>query len=261
MIQVRRALALIGAIGVLALTGCASNGPVSSLSELSHIHNIVVVDDQVYAGSHEGLYAQSPDNQWSRVSGEFDVMALAEVNGTLLASGHPGNGFDLPEPIGLVSSLDGGQTWSPTSLTGDVDFHLLEASGETIIGVAANYGVLVKSSDAGVTWTTLDVPALTDLAIDPENQNSVWLATDQGLQRSNDGGSTFTLHTTSVSAVLLDWSETGLYGATADTVWRWDNASEDWISLETGFESISALSSSEKLVGVLDGGELIKLEF
>ena len=261
MIQVRRALALIGAIGVLALTGCASNGPVSSLSELSHIHNIVVVDDQVYAGSHEGLYAQSHDNQWSRVSGEFDVMALAEVSGTLLASGHPGDGFDLPEPIGLVSSLDGGQTWSPTSLTGDVDFHLLEASGETIIGVAANYGVLVKSSDAGVTWTTLDVPALTDLAIDPENQNSVWLATDQGLQRSNDGGSTFTLHTTSVSAVLLDWSETGLYGATADTVWRWDNASEDWISLETGFESISALSSSEKLVGVLDGGELIKLEF
>lgn len=261
MIQVRRALALIGAIGVLALTGCASNGPVSSLSELSHIHNIVVVDDQVYAGSHEGLYAQSPDNQWSRVSGEFDVMALAEVNGTLLASGHPGNGFDLPEPIGLVSSLDGGQTWSPTSLTGDVDFHLLEASGETIIGVAANYGVLVKSSDAGVTWTTLDVPALTDLAIDPENQNSVWLATDQGLQRSNDGGSTFTLHTTSVSAVLLDWSETGLYGATTDTVWRWDNASEDWISLETGFESISALSSSEKFVGVLDDGDLIKLEF
>ena len=257
----RRALAFIGAIGVLALTGCASNGPVSSLSELSHIHNIVVVDDQVYAGSHEGLYAQSHDNQWSRVSGEFDVMALAEVSGTLLASGHPGDGFDLPEPIGLVSSLDGGQTWSPTSLTGDVDFHLLEASGETIIGVAANYGVLVKSSDAGVTWTTLDVPALTDLAIDPENQNSVWLATDQGLQRSNDGGSTFTLHTTSVSAVLLDWSETGLYGATADTVWRWDNASEDWISLETGFESISALSSSEKLVGVLDGGELIKLEF
>jgi hypothetical protein len=258
--QVRKTFTVLCAAGILALTACSSSGPVSSLSELSHIHNMVVEGDQVYVGSHEGLYAETLDGQWSRVSGEFDVMALAEVNGTLLASGHPGKGFDLPEPIGLISSLDGGQTWSPTSLTGDVDFHLLEASGDTVIGVAANYGVLVKSSDAGVTWATLDVPALTDLAIDPENQNSVWLATDQGLQRSSDGGSTYTLHTTSVSAVLLDWSESGLYGATADTVWRWDSASEDWISLETGFENISALSSSEQFVGVLDDGELTKLE-
>ena len=256
----RRTLALLGATGVLALAACSNNGSVSSLSELSHIHNMVVEGDQVYIGSHEGLYAETSDGQWSRVSGEFDVMALAEVDGTLLASGHPGKGFDLPEPIGLISSTDGGQSWSPTSLTGDVDFHLLEASGDTVIGVAANYGVLVKSSDAGATWATLDVPALTDLAIDPADQTSVWLATDQGLQQSSDGGSTFALHPTSITPVLLDWSGAGLMGATEDTVWRWDGATEEWVSLESGFDSITALSSSEQFIAVLDGGTLTKIE-
>jgi photosystem II stability/assembly factor-like uncharacterized protein len=256
---VRKSIALISALGVLGLTACASGGNVSSLSELSHIHNMVVHGEEVFIGSHDGLYQELENGQWSRVSKEFDVMALAEVDGMLLASGHPGKGFDLPEPIGLVSSDDSGATWSPTSLTGDVDFHLLEAVGDTVIGVAANYGVLVKSSDSGTTWSTLDVPALTDLAINPGDEKSVWLATGEGLQQSSDGGSTFSLRTTKVSPVLLDWSETNLYGATSDTIWRWDDNVEEWVRVETGFSNISALSASSQYIAVLDGDVLTKL--
>lgn len=256
----RNSLTLLGAAGVLALTACAADPSISSLSELSHIHNVVVDGDDVLIASHEGLFAETGQDQWSRVSGEFDVMALAEVNGTLLASGHPGPGLDLPDPIGLISSSDGGKTWSPSSLTGDVDFHLLEASGQTVIGVAANYGVLARSVDSGATWETLDVTAFSDVAIDPKNQSFIWLATDQGLRRSSDGGSTFSLHRTSAKPVLLDWSDSALYGATSDTVWRWDDSSEEWVSVETNFENIVALSSSEQFIAILDGRELIKID-
>lgn len=255
----RKSIALFAALGLLGLTACTNGGNVSSLSEFSHIHNMVVDGEQVFIGSHEGLYQQVENGEWTRVSKEFDVMALAEVDGKLLASGHPGRGFDLPEPIGLVSSQDSGKTWSPTSLTGEVDFHLLEASGETVIGVAANYGVLVKSSDSGVTWTTLNIPALTDLAIDPNDEESVWLSTEEGLQQSNNGGETFRLAATAVTPILLDWSENALYGATSDTVWRWDNDTTEWVSIKTGFDNISALSSSTEYIAVIDGNALTKI--
>ena len=256
----RNSLTLLGAAGALALTACATDPSVSSLSELSHIHNVVVDGDEVLIASHEGLFAETGQDQWSRVGEEFDVMALAEVNGTLLASGHPGRGLDLPDPIGLISSSDGGRTWSPSSLTGDVDFHLLEASGETVIGVAANYGVLARSVDSGATWDTLDVPVFTDVAINPKNQSVVWLATEQGLRRSSDGGSTFNLHRTSAKPFLLDWSDTALYGATSDTVWRWDVDADDWVSIQKGFKNVVALSSSGQLIAVVDDGDLTKIE-
>lgn len=259
MVLVRRATALLGVSGVLFLSACTSDDSVSSLSELSHIHNLVVEGDQVFIGSHEGLFTEAEQGKFSRVGNKFDVMALASVDGVLLASGHPGEGFELPEPLGLISSTDLGTTWSTTSLTGDVDFHLLEASGATVIGVAANYDLLIKSSDSGLNWVTLDVPGFTDLGIDPNDENSVWLLTPEGLQRSRDGGSSFTLRTTSVQPEHMDWSETALYAATTDAVWVWDSSDEDWAVLKSGLANISALAAGEDFIAVLVGKELLKI--
>lgn len=256
----RRSVALLSAVGVLGLTACANDGNISSLSELSHIHNMVSNGEEVLIGSHEGIFTPGKDGGWSRLGNEFDVMALTEVDGTLLASGHPGKGSNLPDPIGLVSSTDGGQSWNSLSLAGEVDFHLLEASGNTIVGVAANYGALVISSDFGQTWSTLNVPALSDLAINPSDPSSIVLATDQGLQRSFDGGENFALTRTSNKPVLLDWSEAGLFGATENAVWRWDDTNSQWVSVEDGFDSIHAFSTSGSSLAVLDGTELILIE-
>lgn len=238
------------------MAGCTSGNVVTDLAELSHIHNVVRTGDTTYVGSHEGLYVDNGDGSFSRVGGEFDVMALTESGGTLLASGHPGKGFDFPEPIGLIASEDGGESWSARSLEGQVDFHLLEAVGDTIVGVAANYGVLVSSTDGGVTWSTLDVPALTDLALNPANAGEIALASDQGLQFSHDGGKAFDLVATQERIVLLDWSEDGLFGATLSDVWRWSAEDEQWVLLEAGFNEIHALSASSGEISVLDGHEL-----
>lgn len=43
------------------------------------------------------------------------------------ASGHPGQGIDLPNPVGLIESRDGGMTWAPLSRQGDSDFYALTA--------------------------------------------------------------------------------------------------------------------------------------
>ena len=246
---------------ILGLSGCVASGSVGDLSELSHIHNVALQGDTVYVGTHEGLFTAGSDGDWVRVGEEFDVMALTTVDGTLLASGHPGRGLDLPDPIGLVSSPDGGESWDSLSLAGEVDFHLLEASGTTIVGVAANYGVLVMSPDFGQTWETLEVPALTDLAIDPSNSSSIVLATDRGLHRSVDGGENFALTRTTVKPVLLDWSGAGLFGATEDALWRWDEMTSTWDLVQEGFGSIQAFSTSGSSFAVLDGTDLTITDF
>ncbi len=254
-----KAYVVLAAAGTLTVAGCTSGNAVTDLAELSHIHNVVRTADTTYVGSHEGLYIENEDGSFSRVGGEFDVMALTESGGTLLASGHPGRGFDFPEPVGLIASADGGESWSARSLQGEVDFHLLEAIGETIVGVAANYGLLVSSTDGGVTWSTLDVPALTDLALNPENAREIALATEEGLQFSTDGGTTFDLIETQERIVLLDWSADGLFGATPSDLWRWSDEAEQWVHLEAGFNEIHALSASSGEISVLDGHELARI--
>lgn len=57
--------------------------------------------------------------------------------GTYLSSGHPAPGEDLPNPLGLVETRDGGTTWTPLSLTGEVDFHALDVSQGTVFGYDA----------------------------------------------------------------------------------------------------------------------------
>lgn len=238
---------------VLPLAGCASSVAVDDLSSLSHVHNIVLHDDRVLIGSHEGLFTPSEEANWTRIGDEFDVMALTEVDGELLASGHPGPGFDFPDPVGLLASSDGGATWEARSLVGEVDFHLLEASGSTVIGVAANYGVMLKSTDSGVSWSSLDVPALTDLAIDPADPQNIVLATDTGLQRSSDGGLTFALTRTTIKPILLDWSASGLFGATEDSVWRWSDESDDWELIQDGYATVHGMATSNGNLAVFDG--------
>ena len=237
----------------VTLAGCASTVVVDHPSSLSHIHNIVLHDDRILVGSHEGLFTPSDEGRWNRIGDEFDVMALTDVDGMLLASGHPGAGFNFPDPVGLLASRDGGESWEAKSLVGEVDFHLLEASGSTVFGVAANYGVLLKSTDSGSSWSTLDVPSMTDLAVDPANSESVVLATETGLQVSTDGGASFRLIRTSVKPQLLDWSTLGLFGATEDSVWRWNEDAEEWDLIQDGFGAIQGLTSSLGNVAVLDG--------
>ena len=52
--------------------------------------------------------------------------------GHYYASGHPGTATDLPQPVGLIESRDGGRTWAVLSRGGQSDFHALTTSGRTV---------------------------------------------------------------------------------------------------------------------------------
>lgn len=171
----------------MLLSGCASAG--ADYPE-AHIHGMAVNPDteQVLLATHDGLYDMSAD-PIKVVSPAIDLMGFTTTGepGHFYASGHPGSGVDLPNPVGLIESNDGGETWQPLSRQGQSDFHSLTYSQAGIVG----FDGAMRTSANGQSWTTAEAgihPA--DLSGTAEAK-TVLATTESGLQRSTDGGSTW----------------------------------------------------------------------
>lgn len=153
-----------------------------------HIHGMSVDPDttRILLATHDGLFdvTRSPAQQ---IGPTIDLMGFTSTSdGTLYASGHPGPGTDLPDPVGLITSTDDGRTWEGVSRQGETDFHALAATRDGLIGYE---GQIVTSPD-GVRWTatTDDVPAY-NLA--GTSSGIVLATTEKGLYRSEDSGTTW----------------------------------------------------------------------
>lgn len=190
------------------ITGCASPQPEPVGGAMSytdtHVHAVErpEPDGPIHLATHHGLWIQGSDGSLSLVGPMIDLMGYAVLGPEhFIASGHPGPGVDLPEPVGLIESTDGGRTWSQTSRGGVSDFHLLTTSDEVTIGYD---GALRRSTDLH-TWQEGTTPeSVIDLAINPET-HEVIATGDGGVLHSTDLGQTWAPWTAAPDLVLLDW--------------------------------------------------------
>lgn len=152
---------------------------------VDHVHAAVVRDGAVLLGTHSGLVTVDPTSGDAQAAGSArdDHMGLASDGSTLYASGHPGPGSDLPDPLGLLRSDDGGDTWVSVSLLGEVDFHGLAADGDRLVGIGTEHGVMV-STDRGVTWQDTGIDDATSVAW---FDGAAWVTTGSGLRVWRDG--------------------------------------------------------------------------
>ncbi|MEG9250151.1 exo-alpha-sialidase [Arthrobacter sp. Soc17.1.1.1] len=142
--------------------------------------------NRILLATHDGLFdvSRSPAQ---RIGPTIDLMGFTTTSdGTLYASGHPGPGTDLPDPVGLITSTDDGRTWEPVSRQGETDFHALAATSDGLIG---HEGRIVTSPD-GQHWTVTadDIPAYNLAAA---SNGTVLATTEKGLYRSEDSGTTW----------------------------------------------------------------------
>lgn len=189
------------AAAALALTGCAGasaqgsdrsstagDSSTSNSPAWAHAHGIYASPDgtQVMVATHDGLYDYS-SNTPTRVGEPNDYMGFAGDGATFYASGHPGAGSSLPEPLGFARSTDGGKTWTPLSLAGKSDFHALTLTRGGAVGFD---GSLRTTADL-TSWTdaTDQVQAFA-LAGRPDTA-IVLATTPTGVQRSVDSGRTW----------------------------------------------------------------------
>lgn len=171
----------------------------------SHVHAVSrdPGTGEILVATHEGLYVYG-EGEPRRVGPSIDLMGFTVAGPRhYLASGHPAPGVDLPQPVGLIESRDGGRTWTVLSRGGASDFHALAAGGGKVVGFD---GALRVSGD-GRSWRAGNLAAPPRaLAASPDGRR-VLATTADGLMSSDDGGARWSPVMDAPLLLLVDWAE------------------------------------------------------
>lgn len=249
---------------VFSLTACGTGSPSGAPGSgtapstaapglpSSHIHGLHVDagTGQVLLATHEGLFDVT-NSPGAKIGGTNDLMGFTAggKRDEYYASGHPGPGSDLPNPLGLIRSVDGGRTWEPLSRQGESDFHALTVAKSGIVG----YDGTLRTSPDGKTWATAPVefvPAV--LAASPE-ADTVLATTREGVQRSIDGGKTWQLNTAApVIQFAAFATATEVVGIEPDgSVHRSADAGSTWSRSGKVEDQVQALTAAQGAEGKL----------
>jgi hypothetical protein len=178
---------------------------------LGHVHALAVNprDQSLLIARHTGLYRVGPgERSEKRVSERYqDTMGLTVVGpDRFLGSGHPDLRDNLPHRLGLIQSRDGGKNWTPLSLLGEADFHVLRARGQKIVGYDASRGRVLTSRDGGEHWlrNRFEGP-MVDLVMAPAPSGTLLATAPAQLLLSRDGGRSW--GSLSETTGLLAWPQ------------------------------------------------------
>lgn len=203
-----------------------------------HVHGLGInpADDALFIATHTGTYRVPPDAEKAERVGESrqDTMGFTIVGpNRFLGSGHPDpqamREQGLPPNLGLIESRDGGGTWTPVSLLGEADFHVLRSRGNRVYGFDSTNGRLLVSRDGGGSWSRRPIPgALLDLTVHPRRSSHLIATSERGLISSMDDGSSWRvlgekvgLLAWPVPARLLLVDGAGVVHASRDAGRRW----------------------------------------
>jgi hypothetical protein len=170
-----------------------------------HIHGLGYKNDgkEIYIPSHDGLRLFK-DGKWSLPEGDkHDYMGFTMVDDGFYSSGHPAPGSTMKNPFGVLKSTDMGNTLETLDLYGEIDFHGMGVGYYSHAIYVINSGPNSRMDEAGVyytvdntkTWTKAAMNGVegepSTVAVHPEKENIVAIATDQGVYVSNDYGDNF----------------------------------------------------------------------
>ncbi len=242
----RRTRAATGLLAVLVasvLTACGEQPPKASGPRVEdpgpvHVHGLGVdpADGALFVATHTGLFrAAEGQRRARRVAGrQQDTMGFTVVGpNRFLGSGHPDPREKLPPFLGLIESDDGGRSWREVSLLGEVDFHVLEASGRRIYGYGSDFDSreprFLSSADRGASWRRLDAPEpLIALAISPADASTLIASGERRAYFSRNGGRSWRA-IDAPAAGLLAWNAAGVFLVGSDgRVWRSADDGASW---------------------------------
>ena len=183
-------------------TASAANQPPVAITHIHAVARDPKTGDLLLA-THEGLFRHA-NGELLQNGPVIDLMGFTVApDGTYYASGHPGAGVDLPQPVGLITSTDSGRTWRVSSRGGESDFHALTSGPTSVVG----FDGTLRSTTDGETWTTRTIAAAPrTLAASPKT-GALLATTETGLLHSTDDGRSWTTLTPPATALLAAWAD------------------------------------------------------
>lgn len=186
------AIAVLATVGLAACSATPNSNADAQppANPYGHIHAISIEEStqRVLLATHNGLF-DATETVPRKIGPTIDLMGFAaSSNGTFYASGHPGPGIDLPNPLGLMKSTDGGESWIPVSLQGSSDFHAMTVTSDQIVG----FDGILRSTVDGKEWSEAGPMSPSPYALVGSPESTVVLATtEEGVWRSLDSGKTW----------------------------------------------------------------------
>jgi len=248
---------LVLLFAVIILSGFTNNAGALTLDSVSHIHHVKVVENKVLVLTHEGLYELVGKNDMKLVGKDkLDVMGFTTLGKALFASGHPSQGSKMPNPIGLVKSLDGGSTWKAVSLVGKVDFHFLEGARSDLYGADSQTGNLIYSADSGKTWSSLGSNSFTDIAVSPDTSGMAIAINNSELLLTENAFKSTTKIKNGLKFTQVEWRNSGLYGLSGSALYKSMNSGKTWTKLSTFKGVPGILTASDQMMLVTVGSDI-----
>ena len=184
-------LALLVAVTLSSCTPSESDQAASGEAFVGHVHGLGVdpADGVLYVAAHGGVF-RLQDRRLQLVAGRAqDTMGFTVAGPNhFLGSGHPDpTDRDQPVHLGLIESRDAAQTWTPLSLAGAADFHLLEQGVDALYGYNSQSSSVLRTTDQK-EWDVVLPAEVSDLAPHPTEPGLLLSITADGLVRTELNG-------------------------------------------------------------------------
>ncbi|MFK2825142.1 sialidase [Bacillus sp. B190/17] len=215
-----------GTVALFLLTACSNNEKeeyfVKAESEkVEHIHGAGYLGEEQapVIATHSGLFKYENGSWYKTTENNHDYMGFQTFKDGFYASGHPEEGSDLKNPLGLTKSTGEGKSLEKLAFYGETDFHYLGASYETGTIYAVNEmpnskigtGVFYTKNE-GKDWTQAKLNGVTSdslggLDVHPSKDNLIAIYAKEGIFLSENYGKDFSLIQTKGTVTSLVFRE------------------------------------------------------
>jgi hypothetical protein len=216
---------------ILVLSACNSNeNEAYSFTEvknnkIDHIHGLGYINggSNFVIATHFGLYEYGVDGWKEANSQKHDYMGFQAVREGFFSSGHPEEGSEYKNPLGLIKSIDKGASFEQLAFYGEIDFHYLAAGYDSNAIYVLNETPIEElnaglhySTDEGVSWTKATMngfisDSIFNLSAHPTRKEIIAIGSEDGIFISDDYGENFKSMNDSKMVTYITLDETGGY--------------------------------------------------
>ncbi|MCA0171906.1 F510_1955 family glycosylhydrolase [Bacillus sp. RAR_GA_16] len=227
----------------------------TSRKEINHVHGIGYPGNQeeLFVATHVGPLIYLDGTWYEAKANNNDYMGFQAVSDGFYSSGHPGEGSDLPNPLGLIKSTDRGKTLEQLGFQGESDFHYLAVGYETHSIYAVNQQknskmeIGVYYSEDASEWNQVQLKGTPDqingIFAHPTDENVVAVTSPTGLYLSKDQGQSFSRLTEEIAITSMTFLKDRILYAT-------QGETNQLVSLKNGEESL--ISMPDEIKGEID---------